>query len=67
MPAADNPVSVAASNKRRIKTPDPFIRLVAAATQPQRDPKYVAIDPAWDGLGHAMDSRAYPGKGYRGR
>jgi len=29
-------------------------------------PKYVHPDPPWAGLGDAMDSRAYPEKGYRG-
>lgn len=30
------------------------------------DPQYPHPDPAWDGLGEAMNSRAYPDKGYRG-
>ena len=39
--------------------------VVADSAKPESDPKYVHPDPAWDGLGGAMDSRAYPDKGYR--
>jgi len=32
--------------------------------QPDIDPAYLHPDPAWDGLGDAMDSGAYPDKGF---
>ncbi|HWB05565.1 MAG TPA: right-handed parallel beta-helix repeat-containing protein [Verrucomicrobiales bacterium] len=32
----------------------------------EEDPKYAAPNPAWTGTGGAMDSRAFPDKGYHG-
>lgn len=32
--------------------------------QPAADPAFIRPDPAWDGTGDAMDSRAFPGKGW---
>jgi len=39
--------------------------VVADQAQPEHDPKYVHPDPAWDGLGGAMNSRTHLEKGYR--
>ncbi len=33
----------------------------------EKDPAYPHPDPLWDGVGDAMDSRAFPDKGYRSR
>lgn len=38
----------------------------AVEAEPDAHPDYVKADPAWDGLGDAMNSRTWPEKGYRG-
>lgn len=38
--------------------------LVAEPGKPESDPRYVHADPAWDGLGGAMNSRAFQDKGF---
>lgn len=41
--------------------------VVATPKNPGKDPSYPRPDARWDGLGDAMDSRAYPDKGYRSK
>lgn len=49
---------------RLVETKD---SIVATPKNPGRDIGYLRPDPAWDGLGDAMDSRAFPAKGYRSK
>jgi hypothetical protein len=39
--------------------------IITGPSRAEKDPAYLRPDPSWDGLGDAMNSRAYPDKGYR--
>lgn len=39
--------------------------VISGPGRSEKDPAYLRPDPQWDGLGDAMDSRAYPNQGYR--
>ena len=41
--------------------------VVVTPGSPGKDPGYPKVDPKWDGTGNAMDSAAYPDKGYRSK
>jgi hypothetical protein len=49
------------------KTSRGKVDLVNTIEAGDRDPEYVRPDAGWNGRGDAMNSRAFPEKGYRGR